>query len=181
MGRKCTVCQDTRRPLIDKAMIKGTSLQNLIAQFGGLSRSSFDRHRTKCLPGMLAKSLEEDEVVSFETVEAEARALVLEANKIRVRAGAEKDNRLALLAIREARASLELVARITGELTPEREPSSRQPMFALPKGTSVTVNLVASVAGRKEIAVTSVKEAGPTKSLPAGSAEDGGQADQSES
>jgi hypothetical protein len=159
MSKRCSVCADSRRPELDRAIIRGVSLRNLEAQHPGLSRGAIDRHRKKCLPMALEKAKELGaEVVSCGMVEDEVKALVVEATNIRKKAAAIGDYRLALLSIREARGCLELVARITGEINSEPAPTQPMNLFTFAPGAEILVNLTGPGPGiipeRRPIDVT---------------------------
>jgi hypothetical protein len=115
MGRRCSVCAHQERDAIDSALVRNEPNRRIAAQFA-LTEQSLRRHRTSHVPAALARAHEAAEVVQGDSLLAEARFLQARALRILRKAEQEGDLRAATAAIREARASLELLARLMGEL-----------------------------------------------------------------
>ena len=119
-GQTCTVCRNEARETVDQAFVAGEPLRN-IAERTGLSTTALHRHKTDHLSATLVKaSVAQDEAHGSRLLE-QVKGLVDEAMASIERskeAGKEKD---VLGGIREARHSLELTGRITGELRESRD------------------------------------------------------------
>jgi hypothetical protein len=110
-------------------LVAGTAIAAIAAKHG-LSQDSVARHRANHLVGVIAKASEAEEVARGDGLLAQVReqqvraeGLYLEAEKILRRAQRRRDPDIALEAIRtaattlkEARGSMELLARLAGEL-----------------------------------------------------------------
>ena len=118
MPRPCTICTHDQREEIDKALVSGTPYRNISKRFS-VSMGALSRHRADHLPSHLAKAQEAREVAQADDLLAQVRDLQTKA--LRILARAEKTGRLrtALAGIREARANLELLAKLLGELQQE--------------------------------------------------------------
>jgi len=114
MSRKCSVCVHPKRDAIDKAIVAGESYRDISGRFG-VSRSAIERHANNHIPAMLAKAVEVEEAKE----EVRAGDLLDEVNSLKDRAltildTAEeaKDWKTALGCIKEARGSIELLAKM---------------------------------------------------------------------
>ncbi len=114
-GMTCTVCRNEAREAVDQALVAGEPLRN-IAKQTGLSTTALHRHSQNHLPTTLVKAAEAQDEAHGSRLLNQTQGLVdealasMESSKA---AGKEKD---VLGGIREARHSLELTGRITGEL-----------------------------------------------------------------
>ncbi len=120
----CSVCSHPRVGEIDQALAGGVPLRKLAARYG-LSSSPLHRHRHRHLPGALVAVHHERATSTLDRVEA----LLPRVEALLTRAERDRKSGSALAAVREARALLELTARLKGEL-------ATQPQ--------TTVNLIAS-------------------------------------
>ena len=116
MPRTCSVCVHRERDEIDNVLLAGqVSLRNMAERYG-TSATALHRHKSEHLPTALIKAAEAAEVASADSLLDQVRALQAKALGIFDKAEATGDLRTALAAIREARGSMELVARMVGEL-----------------------------------------------------------------
>jgi hypothetical protein len=118
--RICTICQHPDRHAIDKALVGSGTNRRIAAQFA-VSEQAIRRHRAEHLPVSLAKTEEAQRDAEAVDVWREAKALRSRAYRILMRAEEIGDLRNALGAIREARATLELLAEVEGQL--DRRPT----------------------------------------------------------
>lgn len=113
--RTCTVCRHPDERAINLALITGRAFREIAGQFG-ISKSALARHRIRCIPKDLVQARESRKVAEADMLLAEVCNLQRRATKILVQAEQAGDLRTALSAIREARGSVELLARLAGEL-----------------------------------------------------------------
>lgn len=118
MGRHCTVCTHIDREEIDALMVGGSVSNRAIAGRYSLSRAAVDRHREH-LAKELVTAAKQAEALRASDVLARIVRLADAADRIVTRAEQADDQRLQLLAIREARPVAELLARIARMLGPE--------------------------------------------------------------
>ena len=114
MPRVCTVCVHTDKEAIDKALVAGEAYRAIAQRFAA-SPDAVYRHRAH-IPVALAKASEAAEVVRADSLLAQVKALQARALGLLDKAEAAGDLRAATGAIREARATMELVAKLVGEL-----------------------------------------------------------------
>ncbi len=115
MPRTCTICTHDQRNAINAALVRNEPLRDIAGRYG-TSKSSLERHKAEHLPAKLAKAHEANEVAHARTLLDEVRALRGKAVGILLTAERAGDLRTALLAIREARSCIELLAEMEGEL-----------------------------------------------------------------
>ena len=114
-GMTCSVCTHEARQAVDHALVTGDSNRVIASQYG-LSQAAVGRHSQNHLPTTLVKAAEAQDEAHGSRLLNQTQGLVDEALASMERsksAGKEKD---VLGGIREARHSLELTGRITGEL-----------------------------------------------------------------
>ncbi len=115
MPRTCTVCQHEKRDEIDVALIERRPFRDIARQFGP-SKDALVRHHDNHLPAELVKAKDAAEVASADTILDQVQTLRDRALKILDLVEKDKDWRIALGAIREARSCLELLGKLAGEL-----------------------------------------------------------------
>ena len=115
MPRRCTVCGHKNRPAIDKALVARQPFRNIAAQFK-VSTSALVRHSDDHLPSSLLKAQSAREAADADALLAQVVDLRDKALSVLKEAETYKDWRVAIAAIREARGSVELLARLAGEL-----------------------------------------------------------------
>lgn len=112
----CYVCNHPERELIEKMMIGGVSFRTLAEKFPPGSRMTFQRHKARHLPKQLIQGTREHEAAMADSLLVRIEGLYDKALRIMAAAEADKKYSPAIAAIKEARSSLELVARMVGEL-----------------------------------------------------------------
>src|SRR5215204_4079062 len=109
-GRRCTVCTHEQVGAIDRALIAGRPIRGIAKTFG-VSEDAVGRHRAH-LPKTLLNAHDVAETIRADELLAEATALQTKAWELLLAAEANDDQRTALLAVREIRGCLELLARL---------------------------------------------------------------------
>ena len=120
MARRCTACAHPDRPAIDQALVNRRPFRTL-AQQTGVSAWALLRHHDDHLPAELAKAQAAAEVAQADDLLDQVRALRSKALSLMLAAERQGDLRTALAGIREARACLELLLEVEGEL--DRRPT----------------------------------------------------------
>jgi hypothetical protein len=123
MPRPCTICTHANRDAIDRALIAGAQYTAIAREYRA-SEDAVSRHRESHLPERLASAVRPssaEDVVEATDLLTELRLLRAKANAILLQAEAAGDHKTALMGIREARACLELLAELEGEL--DRRPT----------------------------------------------------------
>jgi transposase-like protein len=115
MPRRCSVCDHPERQKVDEALVSGAPYRSIAKRFA-LSESAVYRHKAEHLPARLAKAREAVEVAQADDLLTQVRDLQDRALAILDRAESAGELRTALGAIREARGSLELLAKLLGDL-----------------------------------------------------------------
>jgi len=115
MPRTCTVCGHDDRAAIDAALVTGSPLRDVARQHG-LSKDALFRHRSDHIPVSLARAQQAAAVAQADDLLAQLRALLAKALSLLAQAETGGDLRTALAGVREARATLELLAELEGEL-----------------------------------------------------------------
>jgi transposase len=110
MVRKCTICNRPNREEIDKQLISGESYRSVAKRFEA-SESAIYRHREH-IPASMVQAQEAKEIAQADNLIEQVESLLEKAVKILDRAEEAGDLKTALLGIREARACLELLARV---------------------------------------------------------------------
>ena len=119
-GQTCLTCRHEAREAIDGALVAGEPLRDIAGRYG-VSKSALDRHRDSHLPATLVAAAVERELAHGGALLDRVNGLVDSALSSLERAEGKGDERAVQGAIREARHSLELVGRITGELNEKVE------------------------------------------------------------
>ena len=138
MPQTCSICRNPQRDAIDAALIAGEALRSIAKRFG-TSASAVFRHRNSDLSPALIQAKTERDSEHADTLLDQVRCLTDKAIELLAKAEKEGDTRGAFVGIREARGCMELVGKLTGELTTVPETLNYQPMFILPPGTHVAV------------------------------------------
>lgn len=115
MSRACTVCTHAERDAIDRALLAGGSNRAIAGQYG-LGRDAVARHRAEHVAERLAKAEGAAEVASATDLLGELRLLRAKAISLLLKAEKAGDYRTALAGIGQARATIELLAELEGEL-----------------------------------------------------------------
>ena len=152
MPRSCSICTHDRRAEIDRALLERRPFRDIACQFS-VGRMAALRHHDDHLPAELARAREAQEVAQADDLLAQVRALRSKAMALLLKAEAQGDLRTALAGIREARACLELLLEVEGEL--DRRPTVN--LLVLPEWQAVRSALLAALAPYPE-ARTAVAE-----------------------
>jgi transposase-like protein len=115
MPRTCTICIHPDRPAIDAALVGGAVLRNIAQQFG-TSATALHRHKADHLPAAVATAHEAEQVAKADDLLEQLQALRNKAMALLLKAEAAGDYRTALAGIREARACIETLLEVEGEL-----------------------------------------------------------------
>jgi len=110
VSRKCTICKHPDRDTIDAAIVQGTPLRNIAAQFD-VSTTALQRHKAHVSQALLEAASNSDELSASKLLQDLAN---LQAKALSLLDVAEKakDIRGALGAIRECRGCIEAASRI---------------------------------------------------------------------
>ncbi len=121
MPRTCSVCLHPDRPAIDAALVGGEPFRHIASQFG-TSTTALQRHKADHLPAAVATAHEAESVARADDLLEQLQALRNKAMALLLKAEAAGDYRTALAGIREARACIETLLEVEGEL-------DRRPQF----------------------------------------------------
>jgi len=134
MPRHCKVCTHPEREGIEKDLVSGGSIRDIAKRFG-LSPASVHRHKSDHLPASLVEARQAQDVVRADSVLHEIRAEIRRIRRLYEKAEAildrAQDQPIALKTVRELgrlhkemRETLELLARISGELEQQHAPKT---------------------------------------------------------
>lgn len=115
MPRKCSICTHPDRDAIDLALVGGEPLRGISRTYS-VSEDSLTRHNASHLPAALIQSRDAAEVTRADSLLANLQQLQQRTLAILSKAEKSGELRTALTAIAQARANLELVARLLGQL-----------------------------------------------------------------
>jgi hypothetical protein len=115
MPRKCTVCAHPDRVEIDRALVAGVANRRIASQ-RNVTERAVRHHKTNHLPAKLVMATAASEVAEADALLDRVRDLQGRVYGILDKAEGAGDLRTALGAIREARGTLELLAKLLGEL-----------------------------------------------------------------
>jgi hypothetical protein len=113
--RTCTICTHPKRREIDRALLDAATYRTIADRYG-LSETALKRHRKEHVPAELAKAQQAAEVAIADDLLGQVRALRNRAISLLTKAEAAGDYRTALAGIREARACIEVLLEVEGEL-----------------------------------------------------------------
>lgn len=116
MSRPCAACNHPKRNEIDATLIAGTSCREISALFS-VSPYSLQRHKEKHLPQIMTKAKDAAEVAHGHDLLKQVWALQRKATSLLLQAEKSGDVRTALAGVREVRGCIELLAKITGEIS----------------------------------------------------------------
>ena len=115
MPRVCTICTHPEKPAINQALVAGEPFRKIAQRFA-TSPDAVYRHKQDHLPAKLAQAEAAKETAFADDLLSQVKQLRGKAVSILMKAEAAGDLRTALLGIREARACVELLAEMEGEL-----------------------------------------------------------------
>jgi hypothetical protein len=113
-GRPCTVCGHPEREAIDQALVRGEPKRAVAAQYT-LAEQSIRRHKAEHIPELVIKAQEAADVVRADDLLSQIRGIQARTEQI-LDSNQGSNDRIALLAIKEARANLELMGKLLGQL-----------------------------------------------------------------
>src|SRR5262249_51767090 len=127
------------RAAIEAALVAKTPLRHIAKQYR-TSPASLQRHKPH-ISKSLALAVQAKEIELGNALLDDIKELVDKAQALLRKAEETGDIRTALVGVREIGRLVELKGRATGELTPEAAPRTHQPMFVLPQGATISVNV----------------------------------------
>ena len=131
MGRTCTVCTHPDHEDIDRALVDSEPFRH-IAERTGTSTTALQRHKNEHLPINMVQAMEESESAHGDSLLEQLKGLQFKALGILTKAEQAGDLRTALMAVREVRATLELVGKVTGELVNRHQVSGTMGHLIMP-------------------------------------------------
>jgi hypothetical protein len=111
MPRRCSICDNERLEEIDRALVDGAAFSEIAAKYR-VSDDALSRHRANHLPEALIRAKEAKEAVRADDLLSQVRDLQSRTLAILEEAHDSGAHRTALAAIGQARANLELQARL---------------------------------------------------------------------
>lgn len=126
MAMKCSICNHLERSSIDKAILAGQSNRSIAAQYK-VSQTAVQRHKANHIPGHLAEAKLAETVTQADDLLAQTRSLLDQAQSITDEARAAGDLRTAITGIGKIKDILELLMKVTWELTKAAEAKETGP------------------------------------------------------
>lgn len=114
-GKKCLVCTSPDKDEINNKLVSGLSVRK-VGEMYGISHGAIQQHRANHLPGELVKSKQLQDVNAATDLVEKIEDLYQKAYGLIDKAEKNKSFTGVAALIREARNSLELLARVTGDL-----------------------------------------------------------------
>jgi len=114
-GPKCEICTHPDKETINQRLLQGCSVRKVSEEFD-VGRMSVQRHRHNHLPHELVKSKRLQEMQEADELVNRIDDLYQQAYEILKEARTQQKFSQAVMAIKEARSSLELLAKISGDL-----------------------------------------------------------------
>ncbi len=115
MPAKCTVCEHEEINAINEKLITGLPVRKLAEQYS-LGRMALSRHRSNHLPKLMVKAKDLQEADAADKLLEKVTGLYDKSLEILAKAESTGKYQPAVGAIKEARANLELIAKLIGEL-----------------------------------------------------------------
>jgi hypothetical protein len=115
MGRSCTICAREDRDELERRLVAGEPVRQISRQ-AAVSRDALARHAASHLPATIGRLRDAGETLEGARVLNRLEALFAESRAVLATTRREGRHTISLGAIRELRATAELIARITGEL-----------------------------------------------------------------
>jgi len=135
-GKRCTICSHPQVDEINAMLINNVSHREISTVFNGVGDMSLHRHKRNHLPKALGLAKVAKETAQGDGLFSQVQTLQNKALSLLEQAEGTGDLRTALMAVKEMRSCMELLGRISGELSPEKiliqlEPSINQIIFIL--------------------------------------------------
>lgn len=134
MPRRCTVCTHPQRPAIDEAIVSGQAFSGIARDYG-LGEDAVGRHAARHIPLALTKAQEARDLARADSLLGQLRALHARTLRLLEEAQASGDLRGAILAVGQARANLEFIARLLERLEPARAEGEKVVIIQFPDGS----------------------------------------------
>ncbi|HCG56410.1 MULTISPECIES: hypothetical protein [Brevibacterium] len=112
---KCSVCRHPDRETVDRELVAGLTLREAADKYG-LGKDAVGRHKRNHLSKTLKAVQERRETAGAQKAVDRAEELYVKASTILERSEEEGNGQLGLAAIKELRSTVELLAKLTGEL-----------------------------------------------------------------
>jgi len=116
MPRPCAICSSPHQQAIDQALVSGTPYRAVAKRFDASAPSMY-RHQQAHLPVTLLKARDAHQIAHADNLLAQLQSLQQKALEILAMAEDKGDLRSALGALRELRGTVELTAKLTGQMT----------------------------------------------------------------
>ena len=117
MPPSCTVCQHENVLGIEAELAKKTPIRRIVAKYGA-SEGSIRRHRENCMKEKMAiAKVNAEKELETSCLPVIQQLRMLQESTLEILRGA-KDEYISLKASSEVRKNLELMARLTGEISP---------------------------------------------------------------
>ncbi len=130
-GRKCTICTHPAINEINKMLLDdNVSLNGITLKYNGISEMALSRHRQNHLPKKMLQAYQAKQAAQGDDLLSQIKALKEKAWSLLAQAESGGDIRVAITGLREVRASLELLAKATGELPPEKVLLQYEPIIS---------------------------------------------------
>ena len=120
MPRTCTICIHADKEAINQELVNRTAFRHIAARFD-TSTGALQRHKNEDMPASLAQAKDAEDVAQADDLMGRLVDLQAKAMAILGKAEEAGDLRTSLMALKEARATMELVGKVTGELIHKRE------------------------------------------------------------
>ncbi len=120
MPRVCTICAHPDRCEINKCLVDGVPYRIIASRFG-TSSTSLQRHKADHLPGEIVQAKAAQEIEEADDLLSQVQSLRRKSLELLNKAEQAGDYRTALAGVREARACVELLLEVEGQL--DRRPS----------------------------------------------------------
>ena len=115
MPRRCSICCHQCLEEINQSLIEGTALSEIAALFR-VSDDALSRHKARHLPGTLVKAQNAKEIARADDLLDQVRDLQARTLAVLDEAETSREHRTALSAVGQARANVELLAKLMGNL-----------------------------------------------------------------
>ena len=128
MARTCTICASPQHQAVDQSLVAGTPYRAVAERFAAGPASVY-RHQQGHLPATMLKAREAQEVAHADGLLAQLQSLQQKTLEILARAEGTGDLRSALAALRELRGTVELTAKLTGQMAGQGGQSSQTAQY----------------------------------------------------
>lgn len=115
MAGRCTVCRHPDRETLDRELAGGITMRDAADKYA-LNKDAIGRHKRNHLSKALKIVQERRETAGAQKAVDRAEELYVKASTILERSEIEGNGQLSLAAIKELRSTVELLAKLTGEL-----------------------------------------------------------------